>query len=248
MTTRRLLAPQRGAVEIRYDDTKEAFGCPHCGAEFFPDDTICISCGFEFADDRHPYHTPLCRPAPLLDATGTLDVADDTALRTALQVLRDQLGMEVLLAIMPADLNRPPEESAWYYANTWELGGVTSSKVWVLPPPPPTEPLQIIGAIVKEIALLPVNMVKGAGMAVVQLLHPPPAPNLPGLLIAVFPHWQAITLEPTIAAEGRFRWNDPALEAVLDEVAGATGDPLTITPALLRLLAALPTFHQTVQT
>lgn len=234
------MMPWRGAVAIHYDDSLAPFHCPHCGQEFFADDALCIACGFEFADERHPYRVLLRRPAPLLDTTGLLDPAAHESLATALQSAGQQCGMELLLAIFPPELNRPPEEIAWFYANAWELGGVTST--FAPSALPPQETGALVRAALGELLLLPWTLLKSLLARLGQALHPPPAPAQRGLLIAVFPHWRTITLEPTIAAEPLLRWDDPALHEALRECAAAHADPHAAPAALVRLISVLPGF------
>lgn len=233
----RLLAGRhRGAVEIHYDDELAPFHCPHCGMEFAPDDVLCISCGFEYADERHPYHVALRRPMPVFDASGTLREAELARLTDAVRSLSDVRGMEVLLAIFPESLNRPPEEIAWFYANQWELGGVTSDPTPL--PPPPQEMSKLIVAALLEIVLLPWSILKSLGQLLWTTIKPPPPPIERGLLIAVFPHWQTITLEPTIAASGEFDWVDAGVRARMEEAAAMLGSESQI-DALMTLIANL---------
>lgn len=200
----------RGAVQINYDDTKTPYHCPHCGQEFFPDDVICISCGYEFADEGHPYALPLIRPMPLLDLTGQLAPDAVDALRTRLAALRDALGMEVLLTVMSDAQGRPPEEVAWFLANAWELGGITSPRDWPAPQPLPEGCLAVGGEVAKQLALLPVNAVKSLLKLIGGLVSPAKAPDQRGLAIFVFINERTITLEPTIAAEPSFDWSRAA--------------------------------------
>ncbi|HYE77876.1 MAG TPA: hypothetical protein VEI97_07820, partial [bacterium] len=227
----------RGAVQIHFDETKDPFHCPHCGQEFFPDDVLCISCGFEFADEQHPYHTPLRRPAPLLDVDGILPPGAAQAIADRLTALSQELGMEVLLAVLASWRNRPPEETAWFFANAWELGGVSSPREFPIPPPVPQGCLPMAGAMAKEIALLPVNVLKGLAKTIGRVLKPARAPVHHGLAIFVFTDLRTITLEPTIAAEAAFDWSKaaaglaPLAERLGNEpVEGVVGDLLEALP------------------
>ncbi|MCG3153029.1 MAG: hypothetical protein GEEBNDBF_02336 [bacterium] len=226
---------RRGAVEIHYDDSLAAFHCPHCGMEFAPDDVLCISCGYEFADEQHPYAVSLRRPTPVLDAAGFLTDDSAAALTTALQALSQQCGMEVLLAIFPPELQRPPSEIAWYYGNTWEVGGITSDIGPIRLPP--AEPAKLMLAALGEILLLPWTLLKSVVQLALHALKPPPSPTERGLLIAVFPHWKTITLEPTIAADSTWKLGDPELAALLE----ATVADLT-PESLQHLVASLGTY------
>jgi len=158
---------------------------------------------------------------PVFDATGTLSDTDLATLTEAIRALSDARGMEILLAVFPDTLNRPPEEIAWFYANQWELGGVTSDPTPA--PRPPEEMSKLIFAALLEIVLLPWSIVKSMAQLIWTTLRPPPAPAERGLLIAVFPHWRTITLEPTIAASEAFDFGDAELRASVAEAAGSLG-------------------------
>lgn len=226
----------RGAVEIHYDDDLAPFHCPHCGMEFAPDDVLCISCGFEYADEQHPYHTALRRPAPVFDFTRQLSAADIDRLTDAVRSLSESRGMEILLAVFPAEINRPPEEIAWFYANQWELGGVTSDPTPA--PRPPEEMSKLILAALLEIVLLPWSILKSLGQLIWTAIKPPPAPSECGLLIAVFPHWRTITLEPTIAASDAYEFTDTALQSSVADAAASLGTESQV-DGLLNLIESL---------